>query len=215
MRVACPLLALVGLMVADGAAAQSVVLSGMLGKQALLVVDGGPPRSVAPGQTVAGVTVIATQGDQAVVEIQGQRHTLRVGDTPARQGAGIQSSNGRRIVLPAGSGGHFTTPGRINGQATQFLVDTGATVVSLGQADADRLGLDTKTGTPVRIGTANGTVAGWRIRLDSVRIGEVEVYGVDAVVLAQPMPYVLLGNSYLNRFQMQRSNDQMVLDRRD
>ena len=35
-----------------------------------------------------------------------------------------------------------------------------------------------------------------------------------AVVLPQPMPYVLLGNTFLNRFQMQRTNDQLTLDKR-
>ena len=64
------------------------------------------------------------------------------------------------------------------------------------------------------MGTANGVVPGWLIRLDSVRVGDVEVFGVDGIVSQQPMPYVLLGNSFLNRFQMKRENDQMVLDRR-
>ena len=52
------------------------------------------------------------------------------------------------------------------------------------------------------------------MKLASVRIGDVEVYDVDAVVSPQPMPYVLLGNSFLTRFQMKRDNDQMVLERR-
>ena len=52
------------------------------------------------------------------------------------------------------------------------------------------------------------------MQLDSVRIGDVEIYGVDAVVVPDGMPYVLLGNSFLSRFQMRRDNDQMVLERR-
>ena len=51
--------------------------------------------------------------------------------------------------------------------------------------------------------------------LTSVRIGDVQVYNVDAVVSPAPMPYVLLGNSFLDRFQMQRENDVMTLDLRD
>jgi aspartyl protease family protein len=70
------------------------------------------------------------------------------------------------------------------------------------------------TGPSVRVGTANGLAQGWRVKLASVRIGDVEVYEVDAVVTPQGMPFVLLGNSYLNRFQMRRDNDQMVLERR-
>ena len=62
--------------------------------------------------------------------------------------------------------------------------------------------------------TANGVVAAWKVRLDSVRIGDVEVHGVDAVVAPHAMPYILLGNSFLTRFQMRRDNDQLVLERR-
>ena len=52
------------------------------------------------------------------------------------------------------------------------------------------------------------------VRLDSVRIGDVTVYGVEALVTPQSMSYVLLGNSFLNRFQMQRQNDQLTLEKR-
>jgi aspartyl protease family protein len=205
--------ALLALTLAAGAAAQSVTLQGMLGAKALLMVDGGAPRSVAPGETYQGIKVVSTAGDQAVVDIKGQRHTLRVGEAPASVGA-TASSRGSRIVISAGSGGHFFPEGTINGRAVQFMVDTGASVVGLGASQAERMGLDYKSGQPVRMSTANGMAAGWRVKLASVRIGDVEVFDVDAVVGAQAMPYVLLGNSFLSRFQMKRDNDQMVLERR-
>jgi aspartyl protease family protein len=117
-------------------------------------------------------------------------------------------------VLTAGSGGHFLTPGQINGQAVQLLVDTGATKVAMSVVDAERLGIKYKSGQPVQMGTANGVVPGWLIKVASVRVGDVMVYGVDAIVSAGAMPYVLLGNSFLTHFQMTRTNDQMVLDKR-
>jgi len=194
--------------------AQSVALQGMLGSKALLIVNGGSPRTVAPGESLQGVKVLSTSGDQAVVEIGGQRHTLRVGDAPASVGGQGSQGSGGRIVLSAGSGGHFMTQGTINGRTVQFVVDTGATAVSLGAADAERMGLNYRAGRPVQMNTANGSAQGWLLRLASVRVGEVEVYEVDAVVTPQSMPYVLLGNSFLNRFQMKRDGDQMTLDRR-
>ena len=63
--------------------------------------------------------------------------------------------------------------------------------------------------------TANGVAQGWRLKLDSVRIGDVEVFGVEAIVTPQAMPYVLLGNSFLTSFQMTRNNEQMVLEKRN
>ena len=193
--------------------AQSVALQGMMGNRALLIIDGSAPRGVAPGDTHQGVKVLSTTGDEAVVEIGGKRHTLRVGDAPASVG-GSGPRGGNRIVLTAGSGGHFFSQGAINGRAVQFMVDTGATAVSMGMNDAKRMGVPYETGRKIQMSTANGVVPGWLIRLDSVRVGDVEVFGVDGIVSQQPMPYVLLGNSFLSRFQMKRENDQMVLDRR-
>ena len=199
---------------AGSALAQSVALQGMLGTKALLIVDGAPPRTVAPGETHKGVKVVSTQGEQAVVEIGGKRHTLRVGDAPASIGGGGSGPRGNKIVLSAGSGGHFFTAGSINGRPVQFVVDTGATSVALSVQDAERLGIDYKKGQPGRSSTANGTVNVYLVKLASVRIGDVEVYDVDGTVVPAGMPYILLGNSFLTRFQMTRQNDQMVLERR-
>ena len=197
-----------------GAQAQSVALAGMLGSKALLVVNGTTPKTVATGETHEGVKVISTSGDQAVVEQGGKRSTLRVGEAPVNMGASKSGGKGNRIVLVAGSGGHFVTAGQINGKTVQFMVDTGATSVAMGAQDAERTGVNFKTGQPVMMSTANGNVQGYRVKLDSVRVGNVEVFGVDAVVMPQPMPFMLLGNSFLTRFQMQRENDQMTLTKR-
>ena len=206
-------LAWLALLACAGTAAQTVALQGMLGARALLIVDGAAPKGVAPGESHKGVKVISTAGDQAVVEIGGKRYSLRVGDVPASVGA-LGPVRGNRIVLTAGSGGHFVTPGTINGQAVRFMVDTGATSIAIGVAEAERIGLNYKSGQAAWGSTANGVVTTWRLKLGSVRIGDVEIYDVDASVLPAGMPYVLLGNSFLNRFQMRRDNDQMVLEQR-
>lgn len=208
------LAALAALLLAQAAAAQSVSLQGMMGNRALLIVDGGMPRAVAPGDSYLGIKVVSTQGDQAVLEIDGVRRTLRIGDAPASVGGGATGSRGSRIVLTAASDGHFMTLGSINGRSANFLVDTGATSVAMSAAQAERAGIDYRKGQPGLASTANGTVQSWRVRLNSVRIGDVEVFDVDASVLPMPMPYVLLGNSFLTRFQMKRENNQLVLERR-
>lgn len=209
-------LAAVALALASGAAgAQAVALQGMLGTKALLIVDGSAPKTVAPGETYKGVKVVSTSGDTAVLEIGGRRHSFRVGDAPASVGASAPApGSGSRIVLNAGSGGHFVTPGQINGQQVRFVVDTGATVVALSEAEAQRIGLAYKDGKPGLSSTANGTVTTWQVKLASVRVGDVEIRDVDASVLPAAMPYVLLGNAFLGRFQMKRENDVMVLERR-
>ena len=201
----CPLAAL----------AQTVGLSGMLGGRALIIVDGSAPKTVSVGDTFRGVKIVSTQGDQAVVEIAGKRHTLRVGDAPASVGGGAGTgASGNRIVLSAGGGGHFFTLGQINGKSTRMVVDTGATSVAMSVNEAQRLGVDYKSGQPIQMSTANGVIQGWLIKLGSVRVGDVVVHNVDAAVSAGSMSVVLLGNSFLTHFQMTRANDQMVLEKR-
>lgn len=193
----------------------AVALTGILGNKALLVIDGAPPRMLAPGDSYRGVKVVSALGDSATLEIAGQRQTLRVGGAPVHVGQPAAAGGGVRIVLSADSGGHFVTQGTINSRPVQFLVDTGASAIGIGLADAERLGLDYKKGEPVNIGTANGVARGWRIRLNSVRLNDVEVREIEAVVTPTAMPFVLLGNSYLARFQMTRNSEQMVLEKRN
>jgi aspartyl protease family protein len=128
---------------------------------------------------------------------------------------GGSGGGGREIVLTAGPGGHFMTAGAINGRAANFLVDTGATSVAMGQVDADRMGIDYKNSTRRGFAeTANGRVPAYGVTLTSVRIGDVEVANVEAIVLPAAMPHILLGNSFLTRFQMKRENDVMRLEKR-
>lgn len=200
---------------ATTAHSQSVTLSGMVGTKALLIVDGSAPKIVTSGETFQGVKLISTSGDTAILEMRGKRHNLRVGESPASVGAGQGGTiGGSKIVLSAGNGGHFMALGSINGKAVQFMVDTGATTVAMGAAEAQRMGLNYTTGKPVHLNTANGQTSGYLLTLNSVRVGDVEVFNVDAIVSPQAMPFVLLGNSFLTRFSMRRDNDQMVLERR-
>ncbi|MDE2415995.1 MAG: TIGR02281 family clan AA aspartic protease [Comamonadaceae bacterium] len=205
----CAALALATPMAAQ---AQDVALAGILGGKALLVVGGSAPRGVAPGESHMGVQVVSVGRDEAVVDSAGGRRTLRLGEAPVSVGS---SGAGQRVVLKADARGHFINSGLINGRVMQYMVDTGASTVAIGRPDAQRMGLKfEEQGQAVMMNTANGVTQGWRMRLDSVRVGDVELRGVEAIVTPQPMPYVLLGNSFLREFQMSRSGDEMVLHKR-
>ena len=194
------------------AQAQDVALAGILGGKALLVVNGSAPRGVAPGESHMGVQVVSVGRDDAVVHSASGRRSLRLGEAPVSVSG---SGTGQRVVLKADARGHFVSSGQINGRVMQYMVDTGASTVAIGRPDAQRMGLKfEEQGQQVMMNTANGVAQGWRLRLDSVRVGDVELRGVDAIVTPQPMPYVLLGNSFLREFQMSRSGDEMVLLKR-
>jgi aspartyl protease family protein len=153
-------------------------------------------------------------GNDALVEVKGKRFTVHIGDAQVNLGGKASEGSGKQIVLTAQSGGHFVTSGTINGKAARFVVDTGATLVSMDQYEADRLGVDWKNGQRGISRTANGDAPYYATTLPSVRIGDVQVYNVPAIVSPAPMPYILLGNSFLSRFQMKRENDVMTLDLR-
>ena len=188
-----------------------------MGNKALLVID-GTPRTLAAGgsygSTQGGVKLVSVSTNDAVVEINGKRVALTQGGTPVNLGGAASEGSGSQIVLNATSGGHFVSSGSINGKTVRFMVDTGATFISISQQEADRIGLNYRSGTRGHSQTANGPVPVYRTTLDSVRVGDVQVFNVDAVVMPMPMDMVLLGNSFLGRFQMRRDNDVMRLEKR-
>lgn len=188
-------------------------MSGSLGDKALLIID-GTPRTVATGATVQGVHLISVAGSDAVVEVKGQRLKLLLGGAQVSLGGEPSAGGGSQIVLSAGSGGHFFTAGSINGKAVRFLVDTGATNVSMSLAEAERLGIDLRNAQRGLSNTANGQVQSYLVSLGVVRVGDVQVYNVAATVVPVAMEQILLGNSFLTRFQMKRVNDTLTLDRR-
>ncbi len=195
-----------------GVFAQSITFNGSMGDKALLVID-GQPRMLAAGATAQGVKLVGVNADEARVEFGGKTLVLRQG-SPVNLGGAASAGSGREIVLSVGSGGHFFANGSINGKPARFVVDTGATAVAMSQADADRLGLDYRKSPPIPMGTANGVVPGYRVLLNSVRIGDVDTFNVQAVVVPAAMEYVLLGNTFLTRFSMKRDSDTLRLEKR-
>lgn len=197
---------------APAAWAQNVTLQGMLGSRALLLID-GVPKILAVGDNVQGVKLLAATRETADIDIEGKRQTLHLGET---QVSVVASAAGtpKRLVISSSGNGHFMVNGSINGQAARFMVDTGASLISIGSADATRMGLNYLEGRPTRTNTANGTSLAWQIKLAQVRIDDIEVSDLDALVTQQPMPYVLLGNNFLNRFRMRRDGEQMTLEKR-
>lgn len=213
LRASCVLALLVILVLATpDAFAVDVGLAGLFPGKALLTIKGGSPRIVAVGTTTGeGVKVVSIDGEVATLEVGGKKRVLRVGQNVTAQ----QSNDGsQKVVLTADSAGHFLTTGSINGKTVRFLVDTGASMVSLGASDARRLGIDASKGEQGITSTANGQAVVTRVKLDTVRVGEIVMNNVDALVHQQDMPFALLGMSFLNRMEMQRDGDTMTLKKR-
>ena len=208
-RASLPLAAIV-LMTATSAFAVSVNLVGTFGSKALVSIDGGTPRKMAPGdKTADGVELISVSSDGATFNIDGERRTLKMGQHYA-----AASSGNPTVILAADPQGHFITQGSINGSSARFMVDTGASMISMSAADAQRMSIDYRKGQVGAVSTANGVIPAYKVTLDTVRIGAITVSQVDALVTEVHMPFILLGMSFLNRMEMKRSGEQMTLIKR-
>jgi len=200
------------------AALADVALIGVIGdKAAVLAVDGGDPKLVKVGQKWNGITVLEVRKDQATIEQDGKKRVLirgehyrgAPGSTAADSGSGPKA-----VVLTADPAGQFYTMGAVNGVAVRFLVDTGATFIALPGGEAARIGIDYRKGPRRLSNTANGTVAVYQVKLDTVKVGDIELSNVDGVVIEEGLSIALLGMSFLNRVDMKRNGDAMTLTRR-
>ena len=195
------------------AAAADVALIGVIGdKAAVLAVDGGEPKTVKVGQKWNGITVLEVDRERATIEMDGKKRVLVQG----QHYRGIPASGADRqsVTLAADTRGHFVSDGAINGIPVRFLVDTGATSIALPASEALRLGIDYQKGERGVSSTAGGLVNTYHIKLDTVRLGGIEITGVDAVVIERGLNITLLGMTFLNRVEMKRNGPTMELIRR-
>lgn len=206
------IVALAGLAAACCAQAADVSLVGLYAGKALVVIDGGRPQSIPVGaKTLDGVKLVSIDEAGANFEIDGRRHRLTVGQHAVSAGSDSREAT---VSLIADEKGHFYTVGTINGTPVRFLVDTGATLIAMGKADAVKANVPYERGQPAMSMTANGPTRIWRVTLNSVRVGDVLLNQVDAAVHEHDLPIVLLGMSFLNRMEMKRDGPTMTLKKR-
>lgn len=208
---------LIALLLGTGvAAATDVSVVGLCANKAVVIVNGGKPRTMAVGDTTPeGVRLISADSESATFEFDGRRETLRPGQQGVYSAKAPADSGRKKIVLTADSRGHFFAIGTINGVSTRFMVDTGATAISLSSEEAKRTGVNYLAGTRVLTQTANGVVPVYRVRLDAVEVGGVTITNVDAIVIeGGRLPMALLGMSFLNRMEMRREGDTLTLIQR-
>ena len=196
------------------AAAADINVVALTAGKAVVTVNGGKPQTLALGQvTPEGVKLISADSESAVIEFGGKRRTLGMGQRISLGGGPVGA---QRATLTADAGGHFITVVVINGISMKFMVDTGASLVTLGSVDAGRAGIRYRSGEKAMLQTASGTVPAYRVKLDTVRLGDITLNNVDGVVVEGKLAgeLGLLGLSFLNRVDMQRDGVTMTLTRR-
>jgi len=191
-------------------AGMDVRVVGLFADRAVLLIE-GQQRLLRVGQTSPeGVKLVSASSESAVLLIDGEEVTARL---DGRVSARKRSAAVKEVQVWRNTTGMYTTVGSINGLPVSFLVDTGATQVAMNASQARRLGIDYHvTGRPAEVTTASGVERAWLVMLDSVKVGDLEVRNVPAVVLEGAQPQVtLLGMSYLGRMEVLHEGQLMTL----
>lgn len=186
---------------------------GLFSERAVVLID-GKQHILRVGQTTPeGVKLIAADSESADLQIDGKvvKATL-----DGRVTATKRTPDTKEFQISRNTQGMFTTVGSINGLTVSFLVDTGATNIAMNAAQARRLGIDYRvTGSPMRVTTASGVESAWAVNLNTVKVGELKLHNVRAVVLEGAQPaQTLLGMSYLGQLEMTNTGRLMTLHKK-
>lgn len=147
---------------------------------------------------VAGVLYLVFEHMEAKREAKLKPYALSTGD----------------LVIPRQRDGHFHVKGEVNGQAVNFLVDTGASHVSVSQTLATQAGLP--SGQNITLHTANGQLPGQLVRNVPVRAGHLVLNNTSVTIGLAGMPpdQALLGQAFLKHFDVEIRRDEMLLRQR-
>jgi aspartyl protease family protein len=136
------------------------------------------------------------------------------GPATAAARAEPQPSNARTMVIRAGDGGHFQVEARVDGRRLGFVVDTGASQITLRESEAARLGIHpNRQDYSVRITTANGEGRAARVELGMVEVGDIIVRDIPALVVPdEALSVNLLGMSFLSRVRWSHERGRLILE---
>ncbi len=187
-----------------------VRVSGLFKNKAILVID-GKQRLIRAGETSPeGVKLIESNSRRAIIEIDGVQSTHTLGSHIA---GGYTQPESRAVQIYPVRGNMYAIVGSINGFPVNFIVDTGATFVSMNERHARRLGIDFAVdGRPAMAQTASGVVKVYLVTLKRVKVGEIELTNVEGSVHQGNFPTeVLLGMSFLGRLDIKREDGVLEL----
>ena len=135
---------------------------------------------------------------------------LKQQHNPNQQVETRYSEGYREVVLQRNRSGHYLAYGRINGVNVEFLLDTGATTVSIPEHIANRIGL--QRGSPQLASTANGTITTYATRLNRISLGEITLNNTRASINPHmDTDEILLGMSFLRDIEFTQRGDTLIL----
>ena len=194
-------------------AVEKLVINGLFQNKAVVTIDGKQRILKKDKASPEGVILIESNSEEAVIEVNGERNTYKLGEHIGSSFSRATASN--TFTLAPDAGGMYTTTGFINGVSVNFVVDTGASLVFINKNVARQLGIKYKlTGKESVAYTASGVDKIYLVKFDRVRIGDIELRHVEGAVSDGDFPVVsLLGMSFLERLSMKRDGRVLELNK--
>jgi len=192
-----------------------VVVMAIFGDMVILKVDGTKHKLRVGDKTPEGITLTEIDYDTIVLKQGNKKSRHKLG---GQVSFGIEGGRGKSKkeqtakIWPQGD--MYVTHGYINKFAVTFMVDTGATWIALSESLAKRMGINYFRGERGYAGTASGTTSIYKIKLDTVRVGDIVMHNVEAAVIPRLSGHVLLGNSFLKYTEMTRTKQVMILKKK-
>ena len=178
---------------------------------AAVVKINGQQKTLRVGDSHAGVTLLAADSRQGTFEINGEQHILKVSQLITGK---YKEPEKRVVTIPRDALLQYRTVASINGRRVAVMVDTGANIVAMSTAHASSVGLKYEEGIPTQVETAGGVASAWFVKLDSVDVGGIRVENVEASVIDGSYPTtILLGMSYLKHVKIEDNAGVLSLTR--
>jgi len=162
------------------------------------------------GAGLIGLAVLAPSLSPGGAPAPADTSKKRSAEPGARFAPGPAGNGFARREIVRAADGHFYLDAQVNGAQVHFLVDTGASMVALTAADAQRAGIALPSERAVAQG-AGGAVEIVPVTIDRIAAGPLEARNIEGAV-ARDLPISLLGQSFLSRIgNVQISGDRMIL----
>ena len=211
LRVLAALMSIAALLVPQTLMADTarIVVKGLFAGRAVLEINGKSHMLKEGNTSPEGVTLLRATSKFAQVEHRGKIARLYLN---RQVGATYGNNSLAEVSIPRTPNGHFVTSGRINNRWVEFMVDTGATNVTLNSFTADQLGIRYEDAPTILVETAQGNTQAYEVVLSSVAVGDLLLTNVSAFVIGGRFPQtILLGNTFLSRVNLRVESAAMIL----
>jgi aspartyl protease family protein len=199
-------------------AIENIIINGLFKDKVVVTIDGKQQILKKNELTPEGVKLIKSNSKEATIEIDGisKVFTLdeKIGNTFKTTSDDKNTiSIRKRAIIKGDANGMYLTKGQINGKTVEFLVDTGATYVSISSGLAKQFKIKYEKGNKIQLETAKGMSIAYEVKLKKVKVGDIELYNILGVVSDDMPSITLLGMSFLGKLDMKRKGKTMILEK--